>query len=425
MADWKLIGISATLALSAVLTAAVTHTPEPIANFGEFKNGKPLKVEWNQPNATAGKFASLILGIASVATLRAGAKSKCAIRKTFQTEYQSSVSTPVKTAPNKAPQWDEDEEFQPEISEPIPSPVVIKQPEKTNLIQAIINAYHVILACSTQSGKTSTILGAIEELHTQTNGNSDWSIVDPKGSLWMGLEDLGKVIRLSVDNVLQSLVALKLLDELITKMVSRQKVRTQKLMSGEDYNPKPHVLILDEWPTILNIAGIYDIETSTCEKEEKATRVKSVREQIISKVQTLVFNGAEDNIRVWVVGQTHSCKGAGFSVDTRNNFGVFCLGRNSEKSNFQSIERAIADTWLIYDARIRARMQDELEQYRGTFGVSVAYTNIGGHKICQMPNLTGIKTKKIFGKSNLVNFPKKEPINEPLSDPWEDSVNGH
>lgn len=297
-------------------------------------------------------------------------------------------NAPTLTMSERVERWDED-------TQPVNCAAVgVPQADSPNLINAIANYDgHLLVACRTRAGKTSTILGAIDRTHTLTGGAADWTVGDPKESLWMGLESLKdsngtpKVIRVSVTEPNTILPLIAKVNWLLSLMRSRQQQRSLKRSQGEDYNPPPHYLILDEWPTLLKIAR-------ECDRAHGFKGSESKQDELVSKVETLIFNGAEDNIRVWIIAQSHSVEQSKFCVDVRNNMAIFAQGRGGD---FQSIERALADNWLMYDAKIRGEMQRSLASLRSESTVPIAYTNLGGHQIARLPNLEGIKSKRLFG----------------------------
>ena len=273
------------------------------------------------------------------------------------------------------------------------------------------NRGHVLLACRTESGKTSTILGLIDRINTYTNGQAEFGISDPKDSYWMGLEDLkevdgsDRVVRLDVDNPSTIQRLFKKIEFVRKKRRLRAQLRNQCRKENKEYNPTPYFFIIDEWATTLHeLAEKYDLQNDL-----KGS--KSLYNQLISEVQTLIRICAEDKIYIWLVTQSHQANQCDLETGLRDNLGVFCQGR---KGNFQSIERALSDNWLIPNNSLRKELNTKFQEYKTLDSdIPVVYTNMGGHKVSFMPDLTDIKSKKIFAKIDV----NDDDIN------WQDVIN--
>ena len=358
-----------------------------------------------------------------------------AVRSTNGHDHNALVAevSPLRTL-SAAPQYDEDPEINLEEIALSPKSTAIRQSEKikhTSLDSPIAliaktdsKKRHVFFACQTQTGKTTTVLAAIESKYVETSNGSEWTIFDPKQSFWMGLESLKNaddtscVVNMSYDCPSDILKMDKKLTWAIGKMSARQKERNRKLQSGEPYNPKPHIFVFDEWPSTRMLASQYD----EIEKEQtpKSSQFISVWKRIKRNFELLVLNGLEDSMIVWLITQMPDCEQNDINSGLRDQFAYWCQGRDGD---YRSIEAALGNRWIVPPGQIRLYLEKEMSKWREKNSpLPIVYTNIGGHQTLQLPEILGIKHKLIFGNTtqNIVQFPKShKQTDEPLEDFWE------
>jgi hypothetical protein len=255
---------------------------------------------------------------------------------------------------------------------------------------------HLLLSCRTQSGKTSTVLG-VADRKIQRFGYANFTVVDPKGTVWGGLESITggdnktRVIRPDLDEPSTILQLKSKLEYLLALRSHRQKARNQATEQGTYTPPRDEIFLIDEFPAILKLAKDWDDEQM--ENSERGEKPPSLYKWLIRKLETLIFAGAEDCIFIWLVAQTHKVSQIGLDTGTRDNMGVWSQGRGG---NFVSVEAAIADAWLIPGKGDRDRMVRDFGQLKQQSDIPVFYTNIGGHQMGRLVGLHDIKRKQIW-----------------------------
>lgn len=259
---------------------------------------------------------------------------------------------------------------------------------------------HLLLSCRTQSGKTSTMLG-IADRKIDRFGYANFTVVDPKGTVWGGLEnEMGgdnkpRVVRLDLDSPSTILLLKEKLEWIFSLRAHRQKQRTQLTAEGKPYAPRDEIFLIDELPSTLKLAKDWD--DIQAENAERGERPPSIYKWLIRKLETLIFTAAEDRIFIWLICQTHKVGQIGLDTGTRDNMGVWSQGRGG---NFVSIEAAIADAWLIPGKASRDEMVSRLEVLKKQSELPVFYTNIGGHQMGTLVGLHEIKRKQIWANQS-------------------------
>lgn len=261
---------------------------------------------------------------------------------------------------------------------------------------------HVIMACRTQSGKTSTILGTMarkRELGQQVG----ISVIDPKNSHWLGLEHekfgdgRSRLVRISLANGRSLEKVIDHLEYIERIQAKRQSQRLAAYESGQDYNPPIEIVAIDELPATLITAQQYDQYCAAMAKQDPEFHYEPIHPRIIGKISTLLLTAAEDRIYLWLVAQSHRVGLLGLSDGLRAQTAVWAQGRLGE---YASIEAALSDSWLIPMGRTRKQLQGEFEQLRDTSDLSqpIFYTSLGGHRLGVVPNLEGVKKQRLFNQ---------------------------
>lgn len=441
---WYIASVS--IALFGLLFVRYTHESEAVRFDGDSTPGQDI-VYFQQRNPFLGKIAGLASTIAvgycvsqalkdeeEIEVRGAIAPSVKRSQPVQQRQIRPTTNKPVEEAYDEDPELDlPDEPVLMDEDEEEVAPFEEEQREMDfNPIDLIASAdakkRHVFLACQTQTGKTTTILSAIERKHQLTNGQCEWTISDPKQSFWMGLEDVidgdrrSCVAHMDYNNPGDILKLKGKVDYLISKMTARQKTRNKAMQEGRAYTPKPHVFVIDEWPSTLKLAKDYDEEQADAAKAVKEPAPPSIRQYIIRKLETLILNGLEDGIFIWLVAQMPDLKQNGIDAGMRDQFGFWCQGRAGD---FTSIEGALINNWIVKGRN--KELTEELNQWIvKDRGIPIVYSNIGGHRMFEMNRLSdSIKSKRLFQPStNVVELRRvKESAQKLVNsviDPWED-----
>ena len=281
----------------------------------------------------------------------------------------------------------------PQIDESAPAP-----PKWDSLDDVATHRGHLVISSRTQSGKTSTILGAVDRKQ-QRQGYANLTVIDPKKTYWMGLENMqrpGGQPRLVDLSMARPADSEKLLGVLHWAQKLQEKRQTERLecrKSGRSYEPQEEIIAIDEWPACLAMARSHDANMKVVAKNE-GEAWQSVEQQIIQAVEMLLFTSAEDRIYVWILAQSHRCNVLGINDGLRANMAVWAQGRLNE---MQSVEAALADAWLIPQGDSRKTLSSQFQMLMQQQNETpIFYTNLGGHKIGRLPDLSHIKTKQVF-----------------------------
>jgi len=230
-----------------------------------------------------------------------------------------------------------------------------------------------------------------------------FSIIDPKGSLWLGLEDIvdGKlpvVVRVKLNKPYTIEQAKEKIDWVCDLRVKRETERTRLKKKGEYKEPPPHYLIIDEWFLMLKTAKKYDRIQN--ENPDEDTGKSNIHDDIIDCIDELLYSGREDKIFVWIIAQTHFAKILKIDSGTRDQFSIVAQGR---KGKYESIEKVLMDRFVISrndDRKELAKKFGELvKDNKNNF--PIVYTNLGGHQICFQENLPDLQGKILFRAKNV------------------------
>lgn len=432
--------------ISGMFIARTTH--ENLADRVSGEQPGTVELSYYQPAPGLGKLISLgcAIGVAGCLWKGLEPQSETIQSSNFQpiNQQPATYNLPAQqhsyqlSASQLQPVYD-DPEVEIEAEPALPSPA---NPEQVTRIHATPSSdpvdliatcdgkkRHMMFACQTQTGKTTTVRAAIERKHILSNGAVDWTIFDPKKSVWMGLEDLKdedgspKVVYMDYDNPSDILKMVPKLKWAITKMTKRQELRKAKRKAGEKYNPKPHILLFDEWVSTKKLANWYD-EDRTPEEKKNTVAVWTTIKRMF---ELLVLNGLEDGMIVWVVTQMPNCEQNDIDSGLRDQFGYWCQGRDGD---FRSIEAALGNNWIVPAGKTKNKLKTELDHWVNNHtGLPIVYTNIGGHRILEMPSILDDGGKQIFKvqptqeKNKVVQFPKAvgsnfNPEPDPLEDYW-------
>ena len=229
------------------------------------------------------------------------------------------------------------------------------------------NPGHLLVSSKTGSGKTFFIKSLMRRLY-ELEGNG-FIVIDPKGSQWMGLDRVFR-IRSESDSSTMLTVVKRVLKILQARIADREK-------SGDPTDAPRITLILDEWPTLLDMAKAVKLDT-----------------ELMTALNAIVRLGREDRVNLWLMGQSHLVSEAGFSRTTQNNFELVALGRGDQ---LQSVRAIISDQWVIQDRKRRQTLNAELEQLDPD-GTPIAFTSAGGGRLCKLPDLSEFVQWEIPGK---------------------------
>ncbi|MGA1256359.1 MAG: type IV secretory system conjugative DNA transfer family protein [Candidatus Nanopelagicaceae bacterium] len=221
-----------------------------------------------------------------------------------------------------------------------------------------VNPGHLFLSCKTGSGKTTTIRAMIRAMLEREPVN--FVVADPKGSSWLGLEK-GKTlckVRESSD-----------VPKLLRWVEGIKDILNKRINDRDSGNPSTDariILILDEWPTLWDLA-----------------REAKLDAQLLMGLNSIVRLGREDRVNLWVVGQSHLVTESGFSRTTQNNFEMISLGRGDQ---LQSVRAMIDDRYVVQEKSRRDSLLSELENLDPN-GTPIAFTSSGGGRLGKLPDL--------------------------------------
>ncbi|MCT7957245.1 hypothetical protein [Laspinema palackyanum] len=248
---------------------------------------------------------------------------------------------------------------------------------------------HLLIPAITQSGKTSTLCGMIREV-SQICPDVIWHGVDPKGSVFLGLERLchsdGFPVIVGIDldkpNVGVSMTV-ELLRRALSEQTQRKKARQRAMQTGQVYDPSPYIVILDEWPAILKAAKDCDLTSGT-----------KHRSTIVQLAETLAFVGLEDKIFLWIVSQSPYVSQLGFDGSVSAQFCTFAIGRGYNMKSIEvckkAIERSTSDE--AQKAQLFAKLK-KLSEARPSH--PVCFSSAGG-LIAYAPDLKDIQRQQLF-----------------------------
>lgn len=254
---------------------------------------------------------------------------------------------------------------------------------------------HVLIASRTRSGKSTSIQSAIAHAYQHYQGNIEFFVFDPKGAAWCGLQAFEQYYLLcNTEQLIQDVVAR--LSFIITKMEARQRAR---VASGGHWSkgnePSPIVVILDEFNTLMALA-------------KNAGKLDA---KIKSSVERLIFQGAEDKVFTWLMSQTTRVENLSLNTSVQDNMAYFAQSRNGD---YQSVEDAIANSYVVSSSSERKRLQETLNQHKADTkrdrSIPIAFTTLGGNQLCLLPDLRDAAQKEIVVEVET----KSDPILEEL-----------
>lgn len=230
---------------------------------------------------------------------------------------------------------------------------------------------HRLYCGMTRCGKTISMLNSLKkryekeqpycQQHDIEPSYTRVTVIDPKGSQWGGYETVvdldgqSCVVRVDesdLDTILQAYNKLAFFSgEVLPK---RRRTRMDLYRHGQAYNPRPHIIIIEEWLYLLDIASDYDF----------ANNLKgnaSLEQKLIRKVKSLVRTGLEDGVQIWLSTQEPNVDANKFSAAFRSNFEYYCFG--SPVRGYDSIEIALDARYnIVRSAEARKKLGQKLEE---------------------------------------------------------------
>lgn len=238
---------------------------------------------------------------------------------------------------------------------------------------------HIIIAAVTGNGKTTVLQNAIAQIN-EKSPDSTFLIASGKPSPWLGLEQqYGEDGRARCINVFME--ALETIEPLLERLewVTQEQSRRAKArmiahIQGTEYiEPEPIYMIIDELPTIVDVA-----KASNPKNSARLNRL----------IKAIINTGREDKVFAWLISQGHQCNSLDFSKDVRRNLGFVCLGGGSSK-DYTTIIAAIADSHFIENDNLRKDLELEYKAYTSDCdGIRIYLSNIGGYKIDEVEALS-------------------------------------
>lgn len=230
---------------------------------------------------------------------------------------------------------------------------------------------HILLACRTGAGK-STFLKALIHQTLQLYPDTQFTIIDPKTTDWLGLQfHPNAVTYLNGDNENQLEALLNTSQSVFEELSHRKEQKQQSILSRGKYKDRhPYIFLIDEW------FSLYD----------KCKRNKKVGDKIIGYLNEIVAQGRELKVFLWVVSQSHLCGEIGFSSSMRHSFCPVALGARA--ASFEPLWSMAGDANLFSARRDRDALQQTLETAINKCGKNrVILTVTGTPKVSVLPNL--------------------------------------
>lgn len=223
----------------------------------------------------------------------------------------------------------------PELALPQVSYKKQSSPDSEALSRIACTDKHISIVTKTGGGKTMLLKFLLSEIFSNYQGNVEFFILDPKNSLWMGLESTTHFCYPA--NLTQGKEFIDLVDDLLQERIGRR-----------DSHSHPVYLICDEWFSFLSAVELAD---------------RNMYKQIKSSINRLVAMGREYNVRIILVSQTSNCSEIGLSARMRDNLNWIALGREGANNDvgFLPIEKFIGDANFLAEDD-RNRLKSELEQ---------------------------------------------------------------
>lgn len=252
---------------------------------------------------------------------------------------------------------------------------------------------HVLFASRTRSGKTTSIQSAIAQTVSHHQGNLEFWIFDPKGARWCGLEaNQDRYLFCNNAGFMPSVMVR--LERLVAIMEARQQQRMKLGGHWSTHNaPSSLYIVIDEFNSLLSLAREFD---GSLEKGEAKQR-----DRLLRLVERFIFQGAEDKVYVWLMAQTTRVDKLGLDTSVQDNLAYFAQSRCGD---YQSVEDAISNTYVVANAKQRKSLQTLLESYQQDRMVNreipIAFTTLGGNQLCQLPDLSYAKTVQVATPPN-------------------------
>ena len=264
--------------------------------------------------------------------------------------------------------------------------VAKKQTKKTlSIIEQIANYNRSILfSAITGCGKTTLIKAVLRHIWEETEGTAGFVIVDPKHSQY-GVEEIAYqvneeyplVSRANSEEQCLSIIRMIrwILDDFL---VERQKNR------ASNPNPAPLYVVIYEWFALQK-------------KFKSHVEDNKVLEKLSDSIQELIVMGREDNVRVWLISQSHQCGEIGLSKSLRDNVGIVGL---AAPEDIRTIQAMATDAHLFKMKSDREAIANNMQKLEG----SRFY-------------LSTLGLKPELAKTPIIS---KQELSKPL-DPWEAS----
>ncbi|MEM9264553.1 MAG: hypothetical protein AAGA46_03420 [Cyanobacteria bacterium P01_F01_bin.13] len=266
---------------------------------------------------------------------------------------------------------------------------------------------HMLIPAETGAGKTTLLLGAVD-YGLKRNPVTDFYFSTAKPGPFLGYEDKiapdGKkhvvLLNMSKSYTVEPLVAR--LEWVTAQMVKRQNQRMQAEKNGQPYDPSPMIVVLDEWLATLELADFHTKEMirewQSVPANERGDKPINYQDTLVSMVNNIAIMGREDNVAVWIFGQDHQVQNAGINTGLQKNFGVvvpFAVGAE------QAIEHALVGRSPIpTHAQGKEIYASAIARLKESPNAFLAYSNISGHEILNMPYLPDIKRKQLFNEAH-------------------------
>lgn len=407
------------------------HELIPISNGEEFQSGGDLRINWQKKDSSNSWLIFFACISGSTILIRIALSQ-------LESEKPTPQNIQAANSPKKTPSIfiDNTQELQSVtemkdntkvIYEPtvdtvlVPQQIIFNEPTKSEIdstleiFEAVKNHDgHLLIPAITGAGKTTFLLALIEYLHK--TGKVQFCGSDPKNSPFMGLENepftdgQPAIIRLSLTQPDSILKLVKRLEHIKSIFEARSNQRLECNEKGIPYNPTPLYVILEEWIVTLAIAESYD---------------PAVRDSLKAQLNLLSISTREDKIFFWVFGQDHQVQNCGINKGYQKNYGAIIPARNG---NFQAIEDAISGMGKLVSVKAKGEeLHSALAQYASKKHIPVAYSNLGGHKIYELPNLPKQRQKRLFANQKpslqVINggmIPQEsKPIDRELPNVWD------
>jgi hypothetical protein len=269
---------------------------------------------------------------------------------------------------------------------------------------------HILIASRTRSGKTTTIQSAIAHTWQQYGGAVDFWVFDPKGAAFCGIEQTERYLLCNKPS--QVPAAVERLETIVTQVLEPRQDKRVAQGGHWETMPRSVKVIFDELNTWIRMAGRYDEMISRLDKKHKT----DYRGRAIDAIERLIFQGGEDNIAVWLLAQTTRVKQLGLDTSVQDNMAYFAQSRNGD---YQSVEDALSNPYVVSNSRQRQLLQQLLALYARDKAqdrrVPIAFTTLGGHQLCQLPDLSQAKYFRFGEPGSTVGTPAN-PV-EPTPNP--------